>query len=174
MAREKPASAGMDSEPSVLPLSVPPHSIEAEQSVIDGLILDNRAWDERVADIGLKPTDFYRYDHRKIFAAIVALTEHSEPLDALTGGEYLERGGHLEKVGGMAYLGDLARNIPSVANIRTYAQIIKERSLLRQIAQICASAYKFKPDLTVSIFGVVFCHIKSSLMSSPSISIYHP
>jgi len=181
MAREKSTPAGVEHEASVTPLSVPPHSIEAEQSVIGGLMLDNRAWDERVADIGLKPADFYRYDHRKIFAAIVALAEQNEPLDALTVGEYLERAGHLEEVGGMAYLGDLARNIPSVANIRAYAQIIKERSLLRQIAQICASgmrhAYEAKELPSSAVLEEVerelFALSENARLTSEAVNVKH-
>jgi len=115
-------------------LKLPPHSIEAEQSVIGGLMLDNSAF-ERVLD-AVSDGDFYRHDHRLIFRAISHLAERNQPFDVVTLGEQLEREGHLKQAGGMAYLGDLARNIPSVANIRAYAQIIRERATLRQLIGI--------------------------------------
>jgi len=124
-------------------LPIPPHSIEAEQSVIGGLMLldnqDNTIWEAQIADTGLQSADFYRRDHQLIFAAIAQLAERNEPMDVVTVGEQLERSGHLKEIGGMAYLGELARNIPSVANIRAYAQIIRERSKFRQMVGICSA-----------------------------------
>jgi len=125
-------------------LKLPPHSIEAEQSVIGGLMLDNSAF-ERVLD-AVSDGDFYRHDHRLIFRAISHLAERNQPFDIVTLGEQLERSGHLEQAGGMAYLGELAANIPSVANIRAYAQIIRERATLRQLIgvsqEIADNAYQ--------------------------------
>jgi len=149
MARNLQAPAVADAAADGLPSWLtPPHSIEAEQSILGGLMLDNSAWDERVADLGLKPSDFFRRDHQLLFAALAQLAEHGQPMDVVTVGEQLERTGHLQEVGGMAYLGELARNIPSVANIRAYAQIVRERSELRQIARICSAgarqAYEVK------------------------------
>jgi len=133
-------------------LHVPPHSMEAEQSVIGGLLLgdnqDNKIWEAQIADTGLEPSDFYRRDHQLIFRAITQLAERNEPMDVVTVGEQLERSGHLQQAGGMAYLGELARNIPSVANIRAYAQIIRERSKLRQIVGICSAGMEraYQPE----------------------------
>ncbi len=113
---------------------VPPQSIEAEQSVLGGLLLDNTAWD-RVADLITGP-DFYRADHRAIFQHIGELIENGKPADALTVAESLERSGKLGETGGHAYLGSLAANTPSAANIRRYAEIVRERSIMRNLAAI--------------------------------------
>ena len=112
-------------------LKVPPHSIEAEQSVLGGLMLDNNAWD-RVADT-LNEADFYRRDHRMIFAAVHALADSSQPFDVVTVSEYLTSRAELEEAGGLGYLGDLAHNTPSAANILAYASIVRERSVVRQL-----------------------------------------
>ncbi len=112
-------------------LKVPPHSIEAEQAVLGGLMLDNNAY-ERIAD-AVSEGDFYRHDHRLIFRAIFQLAEQSQPFDVVTLSEKLDNAGVLSQVGGLAYLGELARNIPSVANIKAYAGIIRERATLRQL-----------------------------------------
>src|SRR5687768_1755132 len=103
---------------------VPPQSVEAEQSVLGGLLLDNAAWD-RIADI-VGEGDFYRADHRAIFTHIAQLVEDNKPADALTVADSLERSGKLADVGGRAYLGSLALNTPSAANIRRYAEIVRE------------------------------------------------
>ncbi len=115
-------------------LKVPPHSIEAEQAVLGGLMLDNNAW-ERVSD-AVSDGDFYRHDHRLIFRAIFTLAERNSPFDVVTLSEQLDKEGHLSQVGGLGYLGELAKNTPSVANIRAYAQIIRERATLRQLIGI--------------------------------------
>jgi replicative DNA helicase len=121
----------------------PPHSVEAEQSVLGGLLLDNAAWD-RIADV-VSERDFYRADHRTIFQHIAQLIEHNRPADALTVAEILERSGKLAEVGGQAYIGSLALNTPSAANIRRYGEIVRERSILRNLAavgtEIADSAY---------------------------------
>jgi replicative DNA helicase len=113
---------------------VPPQSIEAEQSVLGGLLLDNTAWD-RIADV-VGESDFYRSDHRAIFGHIARLIEENKPADALTVAESLERSGKLGEVGGQAYIGSLALNTPSAANIRRYAEIVRERSIMRSLASI--------------------------------------
>jgi replicative DNA helicase len=122
---------------------VPPQSIEAEQSVLGGLLLDNAAWD-RIADI-INEADFYRSDHLAIFRHIAKLIEENKPADALTVAENLDRSGKLNDVGGQAYIGSLALNTPSAANIRRYAEIVRERSIMRNLAaigtEIADSAY---------------------------------
>ena len=112
----------------------PPHSIEAEQSVLGGLLLENIAWD-RLGDV-ITAADFYRGDHRTIFEHIAQLIEHNKPADALTVAESLERSGKLVEVGGQAYIGSLALNTPSAANIRRYAEIVRERAILRNLAAV--------------------------------------
>ena len=112
-------------------LRLPPHSIEAEQSVLGGLMLDSAAWDQ-VAD-RVRAEDFYRNDHRLIFEAVAGLIERSQPCDAVTLSGHLESQGVLDQVGGLAYLGSLARDTPTAANIRAYADIVRERSVLRQL-----------------------------------------
>ena len=110
---------------------VPPHSIEAEQAVLGGLMLDTQAWDN-VADAVVED-DFYRPDHRLIFAAIAALAGEAKPCDVVTVSQHLERTGKLEGAGGIAYLSSVARDTPTAANVRAYADIVRERSLLRQL-----------------------------------------
>jgi replicative DNA helicase len=112
-------------------LRLPPHSVEAEQSVLGGLMLDSAAWDQ-VADRVLAE-DFYRNDHRLIFEAVAGLIERNQPCDAVTLSGHLESQGVLDQVGGLAYLGSLARDTPTAANIRAYADIVRERSVLRQL-----------------------------------------
>ena len=109
----------------------PPHSEEAEQSVLGALMLDNRAWD-RVAD-RIRASDFYRANHRLIFEAMEQLTERRYPLDVLTITDALKARERLEEAGGEAYLFQLAKNTPSAANIVAYADIVRERSILRQL-----------------------------------------
>ena len=115
-------------------LRMPPHSLEAEQSVLGGLLLDNSAWD-RIGDVVINE-DFYRHDHRLIFQAIAKLIERSHPADVVTVSEQLEKSAQLGEVGGLAYLATLAQNTPSAANIKRYAEIVRERSIMRQLAQI--------------------------------------
>jgi replicative DNA helicase len=124
-------------------LRVPPHSVEAEQAVLGGLLLDNSTWDT-VAD-RLRADDFYRRDHQVVFEAIAELSSRNEPSDAVTLAEYLASKGQAEESGGLGYLAGLARDTPTAANIRAYADIVRERSLLRQLirvsGEIAASAY---------------------------------
>ena len=115
-------------------LKLPPHSIEAEQAVIGGLLLDNRAW-EKIAD-RIHEKDFYRHDHRMIFRAIGALERKTQPFDVVTLSELLAQNEELEEAGGLAYLGRLAKDTPSAANIVAYADIVRERSVLRQLIAV--------------------------------------
>lgn len=115
-------------------LRVPPHSAEAEQAVIGGLLLDNRAW-ENIAD-KLVEEDFYRYDHRLLFSAIRELESRNEPFDAVTLSQCLDKNGHLEQAGGLLYLGRLAKDTPSASNIVAYANIVREKSVLRQLIAV--------------------------------------
>jgi len=112
-------------------LRLPPHSIEAEQSVLGGLMLDASAWDQ-IAD-RVTAEDFYRNDHKLIFEATAGLIERNQPCDAVTLSGHLESQGLLDQVGGLSYLGSLARDTPTAANIRAYADIVRERSVLRQL-----------------------------------------
>jgi replicative DNA helicase len=112
-------------------LRLPPHSIEAEQSVLGGLMLDSAAWDQ-IAD-RVVADDFYRHDHKLIFETTAELIERSQPCDAVTLAGHLESKGVLDQVGGLSYLGSLARDTPTSANIRAYADIVRERSVLRQL-----------------------------------------
>lgn len=127
-------------------LKVPPHSIEAEQAVLGGLMLDNGAWD-KVADL-VGEDDFYRRDHRLIFQAIRVLAEKGDPCDVVTLAEWLDKKGQLDDAGGIAYLGSLAGNTPSAANIKSYAGIVRERSVLRQLIRISndIADTAFNPD----------------------------
>jgi len=115
-------------------LKVPPNSIQAEQSVLGGLMLDNQTWDS-VAD-KIVETDFYRKDHRLIFRAIAQLAEKQIPFDVITLSEALDAIGELENAGGLAYLGMLAKDTPSAANIVAYANIVRDRSVLRQLIHV--------------------------------------
>ena len=112
---------------------VAPHSVEAEQSVLGGLMLDNETWDQ-VSEI-VAEDDFYRHDHRMIFRAVAELSRLTKPFDVITLSEWMQDVGILDKAGGLPYLGALAKNTPSAANIKAYAQIVRERAVLRQLAQ---------------------------------------
>jgi replicative DNA helicase len=125
-------------------LRVPPNSLEAEQAVLGGLLLDNSTWDT-IAD-RLHAEDFYRRDHQLIFEAILDLSQKGEPSDAVTLAERLASKGLADETGGLAYLAGLARDTPTAENIRAYADIVRERSLLRQLirvsGEIAGSAYE--------------------------------
>lgn len=133
-----------DSE--VSQLKVPPHSIEAEQAVLGGLMLDNRAW-EKIAD-RVADSDFYRHDHRLIFRAIQELEAKDVPNDAVTLSQHLQSLDLLEDAGGLAYLGRLAKETPTAANIKAYADIVREKSVLRQLGavgtEIAESSYNLE------------------------------
>lgn len=133
----------VDNDQETAQLKVPPHSLEAEQSVLGGLMLDNSSWD--TVSERLVADDFYRHEHRLTFNAMAELAESAHPLDVVTLSEALERRDQLESVGGLAYLAELARNTPSASNIRAYADIVRERATLRKLIQasrqIADSAY---------------------------------
>ncbi len=112
-------------------LRVPPHSIQAEQSLLGGLMLDNETWD-KIAD-KVAVGDFYRREHRLIFEAISRLVDGDQPFDVVTLAETLERTGNLEDAGGLPYLGVLAKDTPSAANVMAYAKIVRFNSVLRQL-----------------------------------------
>lgn len=112
-------------------LKIPPNSVEAEQSLLGGLMLDNEAWD-KVADL-VVASDLYRKDHRLIFGAIAALMEESQPCDVVTVSEYLDSRNELESAGGLEYIATLANETPGAANARAYARILRERSTLRAL-----------------------------------------
>jgi len=131
---------------SVLPISgqpydaqlaaarLPPHSVEAEQSVLGGLLLDNSAFD-RIGDV-LTESDFYRSDHRRIFRHIVKLLERSRPADVVTVDESIKNSEDRDETGGLAYLGSLAQAIPTAHNIRRYAEIVRERAVMRRLVEV--------------------------------------
>ena len=121
-------------DPELTALKLPPHSVEAEQSVLGGLLLENNAW-ERVADL-INEQDFYRADHRHIWKQIVRLIDDNKPADVVTVAEALESNNKLDDIGGLAYLAALAQNTPSAANIRRYAEIVRERSVLRKLVEV--------------------------------------
>jgi len=110
---------------------VPPNSIEAEQSLLGGLMLDHKSWD-KIADV-VTAQDFYRKDHRLIFGAIASLAEDANPCDVVTVSECLDNRGELDKAGGLEYLATLANETPGAANARAYARILRERSMLRAL-----------------------------------------
>ena len=124
-------------------LRVPPHSAEAESSVLGGLLLDNSSWD-RVSDL-LTESDFYRFEHRLVFGAIGALLNSAKPADVITVFEHLQNQGKAEEIGGLAYLNSLAQYVPSSGNIRRYAEIVRERGILRKLVsasdEISTSAF---------------------------------
>jgi replicative DNA helicase len=126
-----PANDDFGVDPMMAQLRVPPNSIEAESSVLGGLLLDNGAWD-RVGDL-LIDGDFYRHEHRLIYAAVGSLINESKPADVITVFEKLQGQGKAEEVGGLVYLNSLAQYVPSAANIRRYAEIVRERSILRKL-----------------------------------------
>ena len=124
-------------------IKLPPHSVEAEQSVLGGLLLEASALD-KISDL-MTDEDFYRQEHRLIYRQIVRMSEQAKPVDVITVAEALEIAGELDKVGGLPYLGGLAQNVPSAANIRRYGEIVRERSIMRKLAEvgseIASSAY---------------------------------
>ncbi len=119
-------SANRETEPRL-----PPQALEAEQSVLGGLLLDSRRWED-ITDV-VNPEDFYNRHHQTIFQAIRELHERDHPVDVVTASEWLQKKGKLEEIGGLAYLGFLAKNTPNTANLVSYAQIVAERSLLRKL-----------------------------------------
>ncbi|MBI2318916.1 MAG: AAA family ATPase, partial [Betaproteobacteria bacterium] len=127
----QPQSSSGDAQ--LVALKLPPHSIEAEQSVLGGLLLDNSGF-ERIADV-IADGDFYRDDHRRIHRHITRLIERSRPADVVTVDESIKASEDKDKTGGLAYLGALAQNTPSAHNIRRYAEIVHERAVMRRLVQ---------------------------------------
>ncbi|MBL0726739.1 replicative DNA helicase [Piscinibacter sp. HJYY11] len=127
-----PHQAGADPrDDEVARLRIPPHSIEAEQSVLGGLLIDNSAWD-RAGDL-LTDSDFYRHEHQLIYGAIGGLINQAKPADVITVFEQLQSLGKAEACGGLVYLNALAQSVPSAANLRRYAEIVRERAVLRKL-----------------------------------------
>jgi replicative DNA helicase len=125
------SAGGVARDEEVARLRVPPHSTEAEQSVLGGLLLENLAWD-KCSDL-LTDSDFYRHEHRHIYAAIGNLIAASKPADVITVFEALQSLGKADDCGGLAYLNALAQSVPSASNVRRYAEIVRERSVLRKL-----------------------------------------
>jgi replicative DNA helicase len=123
--------SGASADQQVAQLRVPPHSMESESSVLGGLLLDNNAWD-RVGDL-LNDSDFYRHEHKLIYEAIGKLVNASKPADVITVYEHLQSMGKAEEIGGLMYLNQLAQYVPSASNIRRYAEIVRERAILRKL-----------------------------------------
>lgn len=141
----------MSEDRQVRNIKMPPHSLEAEQSVLGGLLLDNEAW-EKVAE-KLVADDFYRKDHKLIYKALHYLADNAKAMDVVTLFEFLEQEGEADEIGGLAYIADLAKNTPSASNIGAYADIVRERAVLRSLIsvanEIADSAYEpkgRKPD----------------------------
>src|SRR5690349_4129410 len=121
-------------DPQLVALRVPPHSIEAEQSLLGALLLDNQAFD-RVADL-VTADDFYRDDHRRIWRHISRLVENTRPADVVTVAESIEASEDKDRTGGPAYLAALSQNVPSSLNVRRYAELVRERAVQRRLAQV--------------------------------------
>ncbi len=128
---QEPGQTSFSSDAETLALKIPPHSIEAEQAVLGGAFLDKEAWDKVVERV--REEDFYRKDHRIIFRAISQLSDEGEPYDIVTVAEWLENHQLLDDAGGMRKLAALAENTPSASNISAYADIVRKRSILRQL-----------------------------------------
>jgi replicative DNA helicase len=129
-----PQPSATPAQENILPFKTPPHSIEAEQSLLGALLLDNQAFD-RVADL-VVAEDFYRDDHRRIYRHIAKLVEANRPADVVTVSESIEASEDKDKTGGPAYLGALAQNTPSALNIRRYAELVREKSVQRRLAHV--------------------------------------
>jgi replicative DNA helicase len=125
---------GFSADPLFDSVRLPPHSIESEQAVLGGLLLDNTAWD-KIADF-IREEDFYRYDHRLIFQHIARLIDRTRPADVITVFESLTSSAKVDEAGGLPYLNALAQNTPSAANIRRYAEIVRDRSILRKLVSV--------------------------------------
>ena len=128
---------------------VPPQSVEAEESVLGGIMLDNTALD-RVVEL-VQPDDFYRGSHQRLFRAMLDLSERSEPVDLITLSETLKARGELTDIGGTSFLADLAERVPTAANIVHYARIVRERSILRGLieaaTEIATRGYQASGDV---------------------------
>lgn len=143
MIEQAKIKRALKSDANLAGIKIPPHSLEAEQAVLGGLMLDNPAWDQVIEVV--QEVDFYRYDHRLIYRVMANLAQTNSPFDVLTLAEALKAINELDNAGGEVYLFELARNTPSAANIKAYAEIVRERSILRQLItsanQIADSAF---------------------------------
>ncbi len=124
----------VEDTPATEQLRIPPHSLEAESSVLGGVLLDNSSWD-KIGDL-LAEEDFYRYEHRLIFGAIHSLMNAARAADTLTVFEHLKAQGKAEEAGNIEYLNSLAQYIPSESNIRRFAEIVRERAMLRKLLSV--------------------------------------
>ena len=158
---------------------VPPQNLEAEQSVLGAILLDNDAINHALEI--LTPDDFYRETHREIFRAMVALTDHNQPVDAITLTDALRTKGALEAVGGPAYIAELASIVPTAANVAHYARITREKAVLRSLASIAtdiaSNAYEapsdvdgFLDDAEHRIFEISERRIKPSFHTMPELT----
>jgi replicative DNA helicase len=118
----------------VASLRVPPHSVEAEQAVLGAVLLDNTAW-EKIGDV-VREGDFYRHDHRLVWQHLESLMQRNQPADVLTLQDALKATGRLDEAGGLAYLNALASGTPSAANVRRYAEIVRDRAILRRLITV--------------------------------------
>ena len=131
MSENKPISKERSKDKQVEQIAITPHSIEAEQAVLGGIMLSNEYWDS-VAE-RVQPSDFYNYAHRIIFEQMTELMRNNRPIDIITLDQALKDKGVLQDVGGFAYLAELSKNTPSAANILAYADIVRDRSDLRSV-----------------------------------------
>ena len=159
-ARAVPGDAQIES------LRLPPHSVEAEQAVLGGLLLSNQAWD-RIGDV-ISESDFYRADHRILYRSITKLVEDNKPADVLTVAEALKVTGEINDVGGLAYLHQLASNTPSAANIRRYAEIVRERSIMRRLAEVGTHIAERSVTSCADSFSTVGKSYQRCSLNSPS------
>src|SRR5919109_2178481 len=134
MAVAQPVLRPESVDPQLVALRLPPHSVEAEQSLLGALLIDNQAFD-RVADL-VSADDFYRDDHRRIWRHVARLVEASRPADVVTVADSIEASEDKDKTGGAAYLAALAQNTPSSLNVRRYAELVRERAVQRRLAQV--------------------------------------
>ena len=131
MAKTRTTPSKNPTDPQVEQINIAPHSLEAEQAVLGAIMLNNEQWDN-VAE-RVQPTDFYNYAHKLIYEQMIELVRNHQPIDLITLDQALKNKGILEDIGGFAYLAELSKNTPSVANVLTYAEIISERAIRREL-----------------------------------------
>lgn len=132
---------------------IPPHSIEAEQSVLGAMLLDREAI--IIVSEHIKPEDFYRDSHREIYEAVIGLFDKGEPVDLVTLPEQLRRRDTLESVGGIAFLTDISSSVPTIANAAHYAKIIREKALLRKLIRACGDISNMSFEAAEEIAGII-------------------
>lgn len=148
---------------SSIDLSLPPHSVEAEQSVLGGLLLNNNAYDA-IADL-VSASDFYRDDHRRIFRHLIRLISEGLPADVITVAESIDDSGESEVTGGLAYLGDLSANTPSAKNIRRYTEIVREKARLRALQEAALELHNACANSAGRTVDELISAAESSLLS---------